>query len=118
MEISKTFRFEAAHSLPNVPPGHKCGNLHGHSFTCEIFCTGAVEPHEGWVLDFADISSAFAPFLLQLDHNHLNTIDGLENPTSENIARWIYRNLRPRLSKLSAVAVSETCTSMCRYTGE
>ena len=97
MEIFKEFTIEAAHRLPNVPVGHKCGRLHGHSFRVEIYLKGSVGDNSGWVLDFADIKKAFQPFYDQLDHNFLNEVQGLSNPTSENIARWIWRHLYPTL---------------------
>ncbi|MCA9425589.1 MAG: 6-carboxytetrahydropterin synthase QueD [Candidatus Omnitrophica bacterium] len=118
MEIYKSFTFEAAHLLPNVPPDHKCARLHGHSFHVEIHVTGPVDPHVGWVMDFGDIKKAFKPILNRLDHYYLNEIEGLENPTSENVARWIWRELKPELPALSAVTIRETCTSGCVYRGE
>ncbi|WP_437991296.1 6-carboxytetrahydropterin synthase QueD [Sorangium sp. So ce145] len=118
MEIFKEFTFEAAHRLPNVPPGHKCSRLHGHSFRCEIHVRGDVGPETGWVLDFADIKGAFEPVHKVLDHNFLNEIEGLSNPTSENLARWIWAQLAPSLPGISAVVVRETCTSGCIYRGE
>ena len=118
MEIFKEFTFESAHRLPNVPPGHKCARLHGHSFRAEIHVRGSVDPALGWVLDFADIKRVFQPFYDQLDHNYLNEIEGLENPTSENLARWIWERVHPALPGLSRVVVRETCTSGCVYTGE
>ena len=118
MEIFKEFTFEAAHLLPNVPPDHKCRRLHGHSFRAEVHVRGEVGPETGWVVDFADIKTAFAPLREQLDHNYLNEIEGLSNPTSENIARWIWRRLRPTLPGLCKIVVRETCTSGCTYRGE
>jgi 6-pyruvoyltetrahydropterin/6-carboxytetrahydropterin synthase len=118
MEIFKEFTFEAAHRLPHVPAGHKCGRLHGHSFRCEVHVRGEVDPHTGWIVDFADIKLAFQPLYDQLDHNHLNEIDGLANPTSEVLARWIWARLKPRLSGLSRIVVRETCTSGCVYDGQ
>ena len=118
MLIYKEFRFEAAHRLPNAPAGHKCRRLHGHSFVVGIHVAGAVEEHAGWVLDFADISNLFAPLYEQLDHRYLNEIEGLDNPTSENIAIWIWQILKPQLPELATVEVKETCTSGCRYEGE
>jgi 6-pyruvoyltetrahydropterin/6-carboxytetrahydropterin synthase len=118
MEIYKVFYIEAAHSLPNVPPGHKCGRLHGHSFRVEIHVRGAVEEHSGWVMDFACIKEAFQPYFDQLDHHFLNEVEGLANPTSENLARWIWDRLRPALPLLFRVIVCETCTSGCVYEGE
>ncbi len=109
---------EAAHKLPNVPPGHKCARLHGHSFRIRVCVSGAVGEDTGWVMDFADIKAAFKPIEDTLDHNYLNDIDGLENPTSEVLARWIWERLAHRLAGLSKVCVFETCTSGCEYTGE
>src|SRR5262245_60898569 len=118
MEVFKTFTVEAAHSLPNVPQDHKCGRLHGHSFQVSIHVTGPVVEHAGWVVDFADIKRAFQPLHDQLDHHYLNEIEGLKNPTSENLARWIWTRVALSLPGLSQVAVHETCTAGCIYRGE
>lgn len=118
MEIFKEFTFEAAHRLPNLPDWHKCRRLHGHSFRIELHLSGPVREPEGWIVDFADIKKAFSPVLDQLDHSYLNDIEGLENPTSETLARWIWRKTRPILPQLSQVVVRETCTSGCIYRGE
>ena len=117
MEISKTFRIEAAHRLPRVPAGHKCARLHGHSFVIEVCVCGPLDRELGWVMDFADIKHAFAPLFEQLDHNYLNDVLELENPTSENLARWIWERLHPRLPLLARIVVHETCTSACSYAG-
>jgi 6-pyruvoyltetrahydropterin/6-carboxytetrahydropterin synthase len=118
MEIFKEFTIEAAHWLPNVPAGHKCGRLHGHSFHIEIYASGPLDSHLGWVADFAEIKAAFKAIEDQLDHRCLNEVVGLENPTSENLARWLWQRLQPGLPALSRVVVRETCTSGCTYTGE
>ena len=118
MEIFKEFSFEAAHRLPNVPEGHQCARLHGHSFLVRISVAGEVGDESGWVMDFATISEAVKPVIQQLDHYYLNEISGLENPTSENIARWIWNRLNPELPGLSAVQIRETCTSGCIYRGD
>jgi 6-pyruvoyltetrahydropterin/6-carboxytetrahydropterin synthase len=118
MELFTEFSFEAAHRLPNVPAGHKCARLHGHSFRVRITVTGPLDPHLGWVMDFADVKKAFAPLHERLDHHYLNEIDGLENPTSEILARWIWTQLEPALPALNAVEVRETCTAGCVYRGE
>ena len=117
MEIFKKFRIEAAHRLPNVPEGHKCSRLHGHSFQIELVLRGPIDPAKGWICDFSDVSAAFAPLFEQLDHHYLNDIAGLENPTSENLAVWIWDALKPELTLLDCVVVHETCTSGCRYAG-
>lgn len=117
MEISKDFTFEAAHLLPNVAPGHKCARLHGHSFLATVSVEGPVGAETGWVTDFADLSAAFAPLHDQLDHHYLNDVPGLENPTSEVLAMWIWERLAPALPGLSAIVVHETCTSRCTYRG-
>ncbi|GIK33473.1 MAG: 6-carboxy-5,6,7,8-tetrahydropterin synthase [Gammaproteobacteria bacterium] len=118
MEIYKEFMFEAAHRLPNVPEGHRCARLHGHSWKGTLYVRGAVGEHSGWIMDYADIRKAFDPLYQQLDHNYLNDIEGLENPTSEVLAKWIWARLKPRLPGLSRVVINETCTSGCIYQGE
>jgi 6-pyruvoyltetrahydropterin/6-carboxytetrahydropterin synthase len=118
MEIFTELSFEAAHRLPNVPEGHKCARLHGHSFRVEVHVEGPVDPDTGWVMDFADVRVACAPVRDQLDHRYLNEIDGLENPTSEQVARWIWERLVPDLPNLSSIVVRETCTSGCTYRGD
>ena len=118
MQIFKEFSFEAAHRLPNVPPGHKCARLHGHTFYVRIQVEGDVGEHSGWVMDFYDIKQAFQPLHDRLDHYYLNDIEGLENPTSENLARWIWSRLKPALPQLSQIEIRETCTSGCIYCGD
>ena len=117
MDIFKIFSIEAAHRLPNVPAGHKCARLHGHSFRVEVHVSGVPDADTGWVMDFADLKAAFAPLFEQLDHNYLNDLPGLENPTSERLAVWIWDALKPRLPALSKIVVHETCTSGCVYAG-
>lgn len=117
-EIFREFTFEAAHRLPNVPKGHKCARLHGHSYRIEVRVHGEVGQESGWVTDFADLSRAFKPIHEILDHYYLNDIPGLENPTSEVLARWIWDRLAIELGGLSEVVVRETCTSGCSYRGE
>lgn len=117
MDIFKVFSIEAAHRLPNVPDGHKCARLHGHSFRIEIHLSGPLDPHTGWVMDFADVKAAFRPIFQRLDHHYLNDIQGLDNPTSERIAEWIWDHLKPALPLLSQVVVHETCTAGSRYCG-
>lgn len=117
MDIFKVFTLEAAHRLPNVPPGHKCARLHGHSFQVEVHVSGTPGAESGWIMDFGDLKAAFAPLYAQLDHHYLNDIPGLENPTSEMLAIWIWDRLAPTLPGLSAIVIRETCTSGCRYTG-
>ena len=116
MELFRQFGFEAAHRLPNVPEGHKCARLHGHSFRVEVHVSGPVDPHTGWVMDFADVQAACAPVRDALDHRYLNEIEGLDNPTSENLAVWIWDRLAPTLP-LTRIVVRETCTSGCVYSG-
>jgi 6-pyruvoyltetrahydropterin/6-carboxytetrahydropterin synthase len=117
MEIFREFTFEAAHRLTHVPEGHKCARLHGHSYRVEIHVTGPVGETSGWVMDFQEIKDAFAPFYDQLDHHYLNEVDGLGNPTSENLSQWIWARLVTVLP-LAEVVVRETCTSGCIYRGE
>jgi 6-pyruvoyltetrahydropterin/6-carboxytetrahydropterin synthase len=117
MEIFREFTFEAAHRLTHLPEGHKCSRLHGHSYRVEIRVAGPVQEEVGWVMDFAEIKAAFAPLHDQLDHHYLNEVAGLGNPTSENLARWVWDRLIAVLP-LAEVVVRETCTSGCTYRGK
>jgi 6-pyruvoyltetrahydropterin/6-carboxytetrahydropterin synthase len=117
ISVYKEFSFEAAHRLPNVAPDHKCARLHGHSFRVTVWVEGEAGAESGWVMDFADIERAFAPLRDQLDHHYLNEVAGLENPTSERIAVWIWERLSLTLEGLSKVAVRETCTAGVEYSG-
>ncbi len=117
MEVFKEFGFEAAHRLPAVPADHKCARLHGHSFRVRVTVAGPVGEGSGWVVDFADISAACAPVHEALDHRYLNDVPGLENPTSERIAEWIWDRLAGPLPGLAGVEVRETCTAGCIYRG-
>ncbi|MCX6872055.1 MAG: 6-carboxytetrahydropterin synthase QueD [Verrucomicrobia bacterium] len=117
MELRKTFQIEAAHRLPNVPTDHKCARLHGHSWRIEVAIEGPVGNDTGWVMDYADLKAAFQPIHDQIDHNYLNEIPGLENPTSERLAVWLWNELKPRLPLLSELVIAETCTSRCVYRG-
>ena len=117
VDLVKEFGFESAHRLPQAPQGHKCARLHGHSFRCEVAVRGEVNPETGWFIDYADITEAFEPLRKKLDHYYLNEIGGLENPTSEMLARWIWERLEGRLSGLFRVTIHETCTSQCDYFG-
>jgi 6-pyruvoyltetrahydropterin/6-carboxytetrahydropterin synthase len=118
IELVRDFRFEAAHWLPNVPEGHKCRRMHGHSFRGEVAVRGEVDPVTGWVIDFADLKRAVDPIVRQLDHYTLNDIEGLENPTSELLAMWIWKRLVSVVPGLYCVTIEETCSSRCRYYGE
>lgn len=118
VEIVKEYRFEAAHYLPNVPEGHKCRRLHGHSFKFEVILAGEADAETGWLMDFAAVSAVVKPLVsAHLDHYYLNDVAGLANPTSEEIAMWLWRHLKPELPLLSRIIVHETCTSRCEYAG-
>jgi 6-pyruvoyltetrahydropterin/6-carboxytetrahydropterin synthase len=112
------FRFEAAHRLPNVPPGHKCQRLHGHSFKVELAVAGPTNESTGWFIDFGDLDDAWRPLHKVLDHNYLNEVPGLENPTSEILARWIWQRIKPKIPSLCRVTVFETCDARCEYEGD
>lgn len=117
VRLVKSFSFEAAHFLPTFPDGHKCRRMHGHSFHVEVIVEGDAPEESGYLMDYADIKRAIAPLHDALDHRVLNEVAGLSNPTSEVIARWIWRELKPRLPLLAEVVVHETCTSRCHYMG-
>jgi 6-pyruvoyltetrahydropterin/6-carboxytetrahydropterin synthase len=117
MKIVQAFSFEAAHSLPNVLPSHRCHRLHGHSYRVELKLEGPVDPVTGFVVDFFDIEKAFAPVLALIDHQYLNEVEGLANPTAENIAAWIWQRIKPSLPQLSVVTVHETKDCWAEYEG-
>jgi len=117
VELVKDFRFEAAHYLPNVPEGHKCRRMHGHSFRGEVAVRGPVDTRTGWLIDFADLKRAIDPVVGRLDHYLLNEVEGLQNPTSEQIAVWIWERIAPALPQLYRVTIEETCTTRCHYYG-
>jgi len=117
MKITQAFRFEAAHRLPRVNETHPCHRLHGHSYRVELQLEGAVDPESGFLVDFFDIEAAFGPLLKQLDHYCLNEIAGLENPTAENIAIWIWDRAKGSLPSLAAVRVFETPDCWAEYDG-
>ena len=117
MKITQAFAFEAAHRLPQVPTTHRCHRLHGHSYRVELQLDGPVDPISGFVVDFFDVEAAFGPLLRRLDHQYLNEIEGLENPTAENIAIWIFDRIKPMLPQTSVVIVYETPNSWVEYNG-
>ena len=117
VRLVRGFSFDAAHRLPRAPVSHKCRRLHGHSFRVELVCEGEIDEETGWLIDFAEIKQAFQPFLELLDHQCLNEIDGLKNPTAENLARWIWTRVKPKLPVLTQVNVAEACDARCEYRG-
>ena len=116
-ELLRTYRFEAAHRLPRVPDTHKCSRVHGHSYRIGIRVVGPVDPAHGWVMDFAALDTHVDPLIARLDHRLLNDIEGLDNPTSERLAMWLWEHLRPQLPLLTEVSVAETESSQCIYRG-
>jgi 6-pyruvoyltetrahydropterin/6-carboxytetrahydropterin synthase len=118
VKIARAFTFESAHRLPNVPPGHRCQRMHGHSYRVALTLDGPVDRHTGFVADFFDVEKTFQPVLDVLDHQCLNDVAGLENPTAENIAAWIWRRAKPALPQLARVVVYETADCWAEYDGE
>jgi queuosine biosynthesis protein QueD len=118
VRLVRKFGFESAHRLPFVPEGHKCSRLHGHSFRAEISVSGCVDEERGWFIDYAEIDAACKPIVDALDHRYLNEIPGLENPTSENLAKYIWDQLVVCLTGLERVTIMETCQSRCEYEGK
>lgn len=117
VRLFKEYRFEAAHRLPRVPAGHKCARLHGHSFKVELAIYGPVDEKTGWFIDYGEIDELWQPLFDRLDHNYLNEIEGLDNPTSEVLAKWLWERLKPGLPALERVIVHETCDARCEYEG-
>ncbi len=117
MIISKQFIFDAAHFLPNVPDGHKCKNIHGHTYHLTVLIDGPLQEKLGWVIDYGDLKKAIAPVIEQVDHQLLNNIPGLENPTSEMLVVWIWQQIKPVLPLLKRLELYETPTSGVIYEG-
>ena len=118
IELIKEFKFEAAHFLPNTPEGHKCRRMHGHSFRFKVHLKGNVDPHTGWLMDFGDLKKVIQGLIDEkLDHYLLNEIEGLDNPTSENIVIWLWDKIKPKFNQLEKITFYETCTSACVYSG-
>ena len=118
MIIYKQFTFDSAHFLPNVPAGHKCRELHGHTYALTIFIEGELLAHEGWVMDFTDLKLIVKPVIDLLDHKLLNNIPGLENPTSEILAKWLWQQIKPSLAGLKRIELKETPSSGAIYEGD
>lgn len=118
MIIFKQFSFDSAHFLPFVKEGHKCGRMHGHTYTLTVYLEGDVDPASGWVLDFTDLKEIVNPLVKSLDHRTLNDIPGLENPTSERLAQWFWEKIKPLLPLLSKIEIGETASSGVIYTGD
>jgi 6-pyruvoyltetrahydropterin/6-carboxytetrahydropterin synthase len=116
-QLVRDYRFEAAHRLPRVPASHPCSRIHGHSYHIAVTITGQVDPDMGWIMDFADIDRHVDEIVAVVDHQLLNDIPGLENPTSEILARWFWDRLQPDLPMLTEIMVSETPSSRCIYGG-
>jgi 6-pyruvoyltetrahydropterin/6-carboxytetrahydropterin synthase len=115
--LERTFRFESAHFLPKVPAGHKCARMHGHSYQVDIIIEGEINPDLGWLIDFAEIDDKVSPLIKKLDHQILNEIEGLGNPTSELLAVWLWERVVGTLPGLVELVVSETQSSRCVYRG-
>lgn len=111
--LTRDYRFEAAHFLPHVPDEHKCRRMHGHSYVVRVVLEGETDPRLGWLMDFADVDRVVDPVIATLDHRVLNEVRGLENPTSEVLAGWLWRELEPRLPPLAEVEVAETADARC-----
>jgi 6-pyruvoyltetrahydropterin/6-carboxytetrahydropterin synthase len=115
--LQRDYRFEAAHFLPKVPPGHKCARMHGHSYAVTVAIEGEIDPDTGWLIDFAEIDERVGPVIRMIDHRVLNEIDGLANPTSELLAVWLWNRIAALVPGLVEVMVAETPTSRCVYQG-
>jgi 6-pyruvoyltetrahydropterin/6-carboxytetrahydropterin synthase len=118
MEIYKEFSFDSAHFLPNVPEGHKCRNMHGHTYRLRVFIQGEIDPHYGWIMDFKDLKDVVGKVIDVLDHKLINDIPGLENPTAEIITKWIWQEIKPLLPLLSRIELYETPTTGVLYSGD
>lgn len=118
MEIAYRFGFDAAHHFDHFPPGHPNRSVHGHSFQVEVAIGGTPDPATGFIADFSDLERACADLCHALDHRMLNEINGLEKPSLENLAAWIWTALSPRFPSLARVTVRRDSRGQsCTYTG-
>lgn len=117
MEIFREFTFDAAHRLGNLPDGHKCARLHGHTYRLTVHLDGPIDPDMGWVVDFAEIKRITNDVIAPLDHHYLNDVEGLQQPTTEHIAIWIWDRLKPQLPLLNKIVLWENANSGCTYAG-
>jgi 6-pyruvoyltetrahydropterin/6-carboxytetrahydropterin synthase len=118
MIIYRQFSFDSAHLLPNVPEGHKCKNLHGHTYNLTVFIEGELLANEGWILDFGDLKEIVSPVINLIDHAYLNEIPGLENPTAEILTYWLWNKIKPLLPALKRIELKETLASGVIYEGK
>jgi 6-pyruvoyltetrahydropterin/6-carboxytetrahydropterin synthase len=118
MLIFKQFTFDAAHFLPNVPDGHKCKEIHGHTYHLTIFIEGELDPHLGWVMDFAELKNVIEPLVKHVDHKFINNLEGFENPTCENMVLWFWNQIKPKVPQLCKIELKETPTSGAVYEGK
>lgn len=114
-ELKQHFQIESARFLPQLPKSHPCARLHGHSFKIILTLTGDLDPNLGWVIDYNEIQAKMKPLLEQIDHRVLNEVEGLQNPTSELLAKWIFDRAQPALPMLVKVMVAETPSTECTY---
>jgi len=115
MKIFKKYTFDSAHFLPNVSETHKCKRMHGHTYHLTVFIEGKIDEKYGWIIDFNDLKSVVNPVIEQLDHHVLNEIEGLENPTCEILAKWLYDKIKSDVPFLESIEVYETPTSGAIY---
>ncbi len=116
-ELKQHFQIESARFLPNLEKTHPCANMHGHSFKIILSIVGPLDPKIGWVMDYHEITKVMTPILALLDHKVLNTVPGLENPTSEMLAKWLYEKAKLQIPQLKSVNISETPNTECVYSG-
>ncbi len=118
VELIKTFRFDAAHSLTHLPPGHKCRNMHGHGYRVDIHVTGEVQAETGWLIDFGDLKAIVQPVIDTLDHANLDEIAELKVSTSEMLAKYMWDRIKPHLPIMTAIEIWESDSSRCVYRGQ
>jgi 6-pyruvoyltetrahydropterin/6-carboxytetrahydropterin synthase len=114
IELFKEFTFEAAHKVPGY------SDIHGHSFRVELFMRGEAEGTYGWATSLTHVEPPIHEVQRRLDHRFLNEIEGLEVPSLENIARWIWQRLDNQVPGLDRVVVRRGCSGHgdgCIYRG-
>ncbi|MFF5727171.1 6-pyruvoyl tetrahydropterin synthase family protein [[Kitasatospora] papulosa] len=117
LSITKEFHFSASHVLDHLAADHPCARMHGHNYILEVELSA--QPSElspaGFVRDYRDLGALKKWIDEFLDHRHLNDVMKDKNPSSENLAMWVYGNWQREIPEMTAVRISETPKTWATY---
>ncbi len=118
MLIFKKYYFDAAHYMAEFEENHNYRKMHGHSFEVTVKLKGDINRKNNWVMDLEELDSFVDPELSKLDHSILNEVDGLEKPTSENIAKWLWSKLIKKIPNLDSIEINRPRIGGCIFNGD